>query len=194
MLPESEKTIVPDVGYSRYESAIGAVRRIELVISTETESGSPAVTLDIAEIARAIPGASPVDLETDAVGFVFGWTVGGREAGMSDGGSFGVVEAVFDDGEEVDVRYVGPLEEIGGPLLPPLPLVETPPEEPDELAGRQAVCTTQCVQSKVMMPKTDCATVLPWKMPLPLIVTPEKLIQPVFSPHGYPPRTPCRCW
>jgi hypothetical protein len=63
-----------------------------------------------------------------------------------------------------------------GPLPPPL-VVEPPL---DELLERHVVCTRQFVQSKLIVPKTDCATVLPWKMPLLSIVTPVKLIQPVF--------------
>jgi hypothetical protein len=79
-----------------------------------------------------------------------------------------------------------------GPLSAP-----PPPEEPafdpppdDTAVGRQLVTTLHLVQSKVIVPKTDCATVLPWKTQLPSIVTLLKLIHPVFAPR--PSRLNCR--
>src|ERR1700757_1088641 len=98
---------------------------------------------------------------------------------MTDGG-VGVVEPggrlVVGEGE---APLRGPHE------LPPTSPYETgplsappPPEEPafdpppdDTAVGRQLVTTLHLVQSKVIVPKTDCATVLPWKTQLPSLVT-----------------------
>ena len=139
---------MPEAGYSSYETAMGFNRCDELVMFTETGRVVPIGTLEGAEIAMVIPAASSDGCEMDADGFVFGSTDGGGVLGTREAGTGIAFDGVCEGKGGVGVWYPtasGPFETMGP--LPPL--------------GRHAVRTRQLVQSKVIVPKTDWATVLP---------------------------------
>lgn len=118
-----------------------------------------------------------------------GSTTGGGLVGMSEAGTVAAVTVAADDAADIVAPlawYPNENEPLGGGPLPPEAV-----EGAGAIYGASHVdVTSQYVQSNVIVPKVDCATVCPWKTPLLSIVTPEKLIQPVFVPQAQPPSVP----